>query len=104
MRTVIVNSATRDILVVDPPMRDGAPILPSGIDCKVVQLSDADGAQIGLYNARYAVDAAGKLIVTPVPVVAPEPSAREVLRAEMEAATTLAGVKAALLKWAKAGG
>ena len=102
MRTVIIERDTRDILVVDPPMRDGKPILPEGIACEVVQLSDADGAQIGLFNARYAVDGAGKLIVTPVPVVPPEPSAREILRAEMEAATTLTQIKAALIKWAKA--
>ncbi len=103
MRTVIVNSATRDILVVDPPMRDGAPILPSGIACEVVQLSDADGAQIGLFNARYSVDPAGKLIVTVVPERAPEPTPKQVLVADIEAAATLGGIKTALLKWARAG-
>lgn len=102
MRTAIIERDTRDILVVDPPTRDGKPILPGGIDCEVVELSDSDGAQIGLFNARYSVDLAGRLIVTPVPVVPPEPSPREVLRAEMEAATTLVAVKAALVKWAKA--
>ncbi len=101
MRTVIINAA-RELLVVDPPTRDGKPILPEGIECEALALSDADGAQIGLFNARYSVDAGGKLVVTPVPVVPPEPSPREILRADLDAATTLAAVKAALVKWAKA--
>lgn len=101
-RTVIIERDTRDILVVDPPMRDGQPILPEGVACEVVQLSDVDGSQIGLFNARYKVDLAGRLIVTQVPEVVPAPSPRETLAAELEVATTFAAVKAALLKWAKA--
>lgn len=96
MMTVIIETATRALMIVNPPMRDGAPILPEGVECEVVQLSDADAALIGATNARYSVDAAGRLVVTPVavePVVDPDSE----LTAAITAATTLAALKAALL-------
>ncbi len=102
MRTVIIERDTRDILVVDPPTRDGKSILPGGIDCEVVELSAEDGAQIGLFNARYSVDPAGRLVVTVVPERAPEPTPKQILVADIEASATLGGIKTALLKWARA--
>ena len=97
MKTAIIEIATRALTHYPAPGQ-----LPEGGSHVFIELSDADGALIGQANARYAVGLDGRLIVTPVPVVPPEPSAREILRAELETATTLAAVKTALLKWAKA--
>ena len=75
MRTAIVETETRALLVVDPPTQDGRTILPEGVTCEAVTLSDEDAALIGQSNARYSVDAEGRLVVTVVAEVAEVPPA-----------------------------
>lgn len=90
MMIVIVEKATRSVLVLNPPMWDGAPILPEGVDCEVMELSDADAALIGATNARYSVDAAGRLVVTPVAETPALPTIEEQIAALQAAVLDLA--------------
>ena len=102
MVSVIIETATRALMIVNPPIRDGVPILVEGIECEVVELSDADAALVGKTNARYSVDDAGRLVVVEVAVV-PEADPDAELEAAITGATTLAELKAALLGKTRAG-
>lgn len=93
---VLIETATRTLLVLNPPMRDGKPILPESVKCELVELSDADAALIGQSNARYSVDKAGRLVVTPVAVV-PVVDPNTKLMAAITAATTITQLKSAIL-------
>ena len=86
----IVETETRALLVVDPPTRDGAPILPEGVACEALTLSDEDAALIGQSNARYSVDAEGRLVVTVVAEVPPAPTLGEQVSALQAAVLDLA--------------
>lgn len=99
----IIETATRALTHCPAPLGDdGKVLLPTGDSYEVVTLSDADAALIGQTNARYSVDKAGQLVVVEVavePVVDPDAE----LEAAITGATTLAGLKAALLGKVRAG-
>lgn len=103
MVTVIIETATRALTHYPAPLdRDSKVMLPEGDGYEAATLSDADAALVGQTNARYSVDAAGRLVVTPVAVV-PVVDPDDELEAAIAGATTLEGLKAALLGKNRAG-
>ena len=72
---VIIETATRGITHCPAPLGDdGNVLLPTGAAFEAVELSDTDAALIGKTNARYSVDAAGRLVVVEVAVVPAPPT------------------------------
>lgn len=98
-RTAIVDNATGAILVLDPTTdEDGAPILPEGYDCRVVELSDTQAAKLSTPNARFTVS--GKtVVVEPVPEATQAPTDLDGLRQAIENANDFETFKAAHLAY-----
>lgn len=97
MVTVIIETATRALTLCPAPLDDEGNVrLPEGDGYEVVELSDTDASLIGQTNARYSVDAAGRLVVVEVavePVADPDTELDTLIRAS----TTFTQLKAALL-------
>lgn len=105
-RTAIVETATGRILTLDPPTRlvpvfqetaieeeqmalveigtREEVILPEGVVCEVVTLSDREAAKLATPDSRFTVRS-GRVIVEHVPVPVAETARAEVRRADLAA-------------------
>jgi hypothetical protein len=90
MRTVIVDTETREILIVDPGLDvAGNVLVPDQPNVATIELSDAEGAKLDTPDARFRLNADGVTIeVEPVDMSTTiDPATLERMAAQSDLAT-----------------